>query len=70
MINLLALIFCVILSYPISHYLMKKGMVLDLTMPVNVKRYRKLGLFFKIPLINVIVMFIYLSYMLHKFDRV
>lgn len=70
MINLLGLIFCIILSYPISHYLMKKGMILDLTMPVNVKRYKKLGLLFKIPLINVVGMFVYFVYMLHKFDRI
>jgi hypothetical protein len=49
---------------------MRKGMTLDLTMPLNVKRYKKLGRMFKIPLINVLVMFIYLTYMLHKFERV
>jgi hypothetical protein len=70
MINLLGLIFFIVFSYPISHYLMKKGMVLDLTMPGNEKRYKKLGLLFKIPLINTVVMFIYFVYVLHKFDRI
>jgi hypothetical protein len=70
MINLLGIIFLVLLSYPISHYLMRKGMTLDLSMPVNVKRYKRLGIIFKIPLINVVFMFIYLVYMLHKFERV
>lgn len=58
------------MSYPISHYFMKKGMTLDLTMPVNIKRYRKLGIIFKVPILNVIVMFTYLLWMLHKFERV
>lgn len=49
---------------------MRKGMTLDLSMPVNVKRYKRLGIIFKIPLINVVFMFIYLVYMLHKFERV
>jgi hypothetical protein len=70
MINILGVIFLIVMSYPISHYFMKKGMTLDLTMPVNIKRYKKLGVIFKIPVLNVIVMFTYLVWMLHKFERV
>jgi hypothetical protein len=45
-------------------------LTLDLTMPGNDKRYNKLSTCFKIPIINVLVMFGYLAYMLHKFERV
>jgi len=49
---------------------MSKGMTLDLSMPVNMGRYQALKFLFYIPLINVVVMFIYLCIMLHKFERV
>ena len=70
MINVIVCSILVVVSYPISQYLMKKGMALDLSMPLNVSRYKKLSKFFYTPLINVVVMFIYLSIMLHKFKRV
>ena len=59
-----------IISYPISHYLMHKGLTLDLTMPGNEKRYKRLSFIFKIPILNMLVMFFYLGYVLHKFERV
>jgi len=49
---------------------MGKAMTLDLSMPHNTRRYKGLGYIFYIPLINMVVMFIYLSYTLHKFERV
>jgi hypothetical protein len=49
---------------------MKKGMYLDLTMPTNKKRYKILGKLFIIPIVNLIVMFIYLCYTIHKFKRI
>lgn len=59
-----------VLSYPFSRYFMYKGMTLDLTMPSNTKRYNQLKTIFKIPIFNVLFMFFYLCYMLHKFKRV
>lgn len=70
MSNIIIWIVIVIVTFPISGYLMRKGMTLDLTMPLNNKRYKRLGKVFYIPLINVVVMFTYLCYMLHKFERV
>jgi hypothetical protein len=68
--NLIIWSILVVVSYPISRYLMRKGMTLDLTMPGNKKRYKRLGYSFRIPLVNVGVMFVYLCIMLHKFERV
>ena len=49
---------------------MTKGMTLDLSMPANTKRYKNLGYVFRVPIVNMIVMFIYLLIMLHKFNRI
>jgi hypothetical protein len=70
MFLIIKIILPIILSYPISHYLMHKGLTLDLTMPGNDKRYKRLSIIFKIPILNVLVMFCYLVYVLHKFERV
>jgi hypothetical protein len=67
--NLIIWSILVVMSYPISRYLMKKGMALDLSMPLNMGRYHALGFLFYIPLMNVLVMFIYMCIMLHKFER-
>lgn len=58
-----------LISYPISRYLMHKGMTLDLTMPGNNKRYKWLGRLFIIPYLNMVTMFLYLCYTIHKFER-
>lgn len=69
LIILIKIVFISIISYPISHYLMKKGMDLDMEMPSNVKKYNNLSNFFRIPIINVLIMFCYFSYCVHKFKR-
>jgi len=68
--NLIIWSILMVISYPISKYLLMKGFTLDITMPGNKKRYKKLGYGFRIPLVNVLVTFIYLCIMLHKFERV
>jgi hypothetical protein len=66
---IIKLIILIVLSYPVSNYLMTKGMTLDLSMPANTKRYKRLGYAFRIPIINMVIMFVYLFIMLHKFKR-
>jgi len=56
-----------ILSYPLSHFLFKKSMILD--KGLTSERHKLIGRFFFIPYVNVVVMLIYLILMLIKLKR-
>lgn len=62
------LIFSILLSFPVSHVFMKKGMDIDITMP-NEEKYKTLSLFFYIPILNVVVTFLYLLWIIITFKR-
>jgi hypothetical protein len=57
-----------VLSYPLSHFLFKKAMILDNNL--TNKRHKLLGRFFFIPFINVAVMLLYLIWMLIKLEKI
>jgi hypothetical protein len=58
-----------ILSFPISHIIMKKAMLLDYSLPLDEKKYKKLSKFFYIPIVNLIVYTSYLIYNIFRFKR-
>jgi hypothetical protein len=61
------LILMIILSYPLSHVLMKKSMLLDLNF--NENKFNTLKFFYKIPIINVIIIFSHLLWVIVFFKR-
>lgn len=69
LLNMFTVLFFLVTSYPLSHYLMTRGMSLDMTMPSNEKRYLFLGVIFRIPVFNFVFMLLYLIVMVHKFKR-
>lgn len=66
-ISIIQLIIITIISYPISHLIMKKGMIMDLN--ITDERSKDLTKFFYIPLLNVIISFIYILWVIIKFKR-
>lgn len=64
-------LFCylVIVSYPLSHLFLKKGMELDFTMPLNKKKYNILKFLFFFPIINIILCFSYLIITIITYNR-
>lgn len=66
-ISITQLIIITVISYPISHLIMKKGMIMDLN--ITDERSKDLTKFFYIPLLNVIISFIYILWVIIKFKR-
>lgn len=59
--EILKLLLLISTSYPMSHILFKKAVLLDKNF--TEEKYRDIGKFFYIPLLNVVVMFFYLVWM-------
>lgn len=66
-LNIILLLVFLVVSFPLSHILMKRGMVLDyVTTDKNRKRITK---FFYIPYLNVLISISYLIWVIIKFKR-
>jgi hypothetical protein len=65
--NLFILILSIVLTFPLAHIFMKKAIILDIN--YNKKKSKILSSLFYIPLINVVVSFIYLVWSVVVFKR-
>lgn len=65
--DLFLFISSILITFPLSHIFMKKGMVLDYDLTDEKKK--DLAKFFYIPYLNVITMFSYLVWSVIKFKR-
>ena len=66
-LNIILLLTSVILTFPLSHVLMKKGMTMDFFL--NDIKEKKIKRFFYLPFINIIASFLYLLIVIIKFKR-
>jgi hypothetical protein len=66
-INIVLFSVLTILSFPITHILMKKGMIMDYN--TTEEKQKNLSKFFYIPYLNVIVSFFYLILVIIRFKR-
>jgi hypothetical protein len=55
------------LSFPITHIIMKKGMLMDFNL--TKEKEKDLTKFFYIPFLNVLISFLYLIWVIIKFKR-
>ena len=65
--DIILILISVLVTFPLSHIFMKKGMVLDYNL--TDERRKDLARFFYIPYLNVITMFSYLVWSVIKFKR-
>jgi hypothetical protein len=65
--DIILILISVLVTFPLSHIFMKKGMVLDYDLTDEKKK--DLARFFYIPYLNVITMFSYLIWSVIKFKR-
>lgn len=65
--DIILILISVLVTFPLSHIFMKKGMILDYGL-TNEKK-KDLTRFFYIPYLNVITMFFYLVWSVIKFKR-
>jgi hypothetical protein len=65
--DLFLFISSILITFPLSHIFMKKGMILDYDLTDEKKK--DLAKFFYIPYLNVITMFSYLVWSVIKFKR-
>jgi hypothetical protein len=65
--DIILILISVLVTFPLSHIFMKKGMVLDYDLTDEKKK--DLARFFYIPYLNVITMFSYLVWSVIKFKR-
>lgn len=56
-----------LLTFPLTHLLMKKGMMLDYNL--TYKNAKDLSKFFYIPYLNIVIFFFYLIWTVIKFKR-
>jgi len=66
-INIVLFSVLTLLSFPITHILMKKGMIMDYN--ITEKKQKNLSKFFYIPYLNVIVSLFYLILVIIRFKR-
>jgi hypothetical protein len=66
-INIGLFLVLTLLSFPITHILMKKGMIMDYN--ITEEKQKNLSKFFYIPYLNVIVSFFYLILVIIRFKR-
>lgn len=66
-INALLLITSLLITFPLTHIFMKKGLILDYN--ITEEKQRDLSKFFYIPYLNVMVSFFYLISVIIKFKR-
>jgi hypothetical protein len=67
MIEIIYWMLSVLVTFPLTHVFLKKGMVLDYN--ISDETYLDLNKFFYIPYLNVIVSFFYLIWVIIKFKR-
>jgi hypothetical protein len=67
MIEIIYWMLSVLVTFPLTHVFLKKGMVLDYN--ISDETYLDLNKFFYIPYLNVIVSFFYLIWVVVKFKR-
>lgn len=67
MSNIILIIFSILITFPLSHIFIKKGLVLDYD--ISDETYNDLNKFFYIPYLNVIIAFFYLVWVIIKFKR-
>lgn len=66
-IDIILLLVSILISFPITHILMKKGMIMDYN--ITEEKEKNLSKFFYIPYLNVIVSFFYLILVIIRFKR-
>ena len=66
-INITLFILSLLVTFPLTHIFMKKGMILDFTLKDETKE--SLTKFFYIPYLNLIISFFYLIWTIIKFKR-
>ncbi len=66
-IDIILLLVSILISFPITHILMKKGMIMDYN--ITEEKEKNLSKFFYIPYLNVIVSFFYLILVIIRFRR-
>lgn len=66
-IDIILLLASILISFPITHILMKKGMIMDYN--ITEEKEKNLSKFFYIPYLNVIVSFFYLILVIIRFKR-
>jgi len=57
----------ILLTFPLTHIFMKKGMILDYN--ATEEKQKDLAKFFYIPILNVVIAFFYLIWVVIKFKR-
>jgi hypothetical protein len=65
--DLIIIIVTILTTFPITHLLMKKGMVMDFNLTDEIRK--DLAKFFYIPFLNVFISFFYLIWVIVKFKR-
>jgi len=66
-INILLLIASLLITFPLTHIFIKKGLILDYN--ITEEKQKDLSKFFYIPYLNVIVSLFYLIWTIIKFKR-
>jgi len=65
--NIILIIILTLLTFPITHIFIKKGIVLDYFLKDKTKK--KITRFFYIPYLNIVISFFYLIWVIIKFKR-
>ena len=65
--NLVLILVSALLTFPLSHVFIKKGMVMDYFLDKEFEK--KIKVFFYIPFINVVISSLYLIWVIVKFKR-
>jgi hypothetical protein len=65
--TLILIIVSILSTFPLSHILMKKTMIMDYNL--TEEKQKDLGKFFYIPYLNVLITFLYLLWVIIKFKR-
>ncbi len=65
--NIILIAISILLTFPLTHIFMKKGMMLDYDL--TLEKQKDLSKFFYIPYLNIIISFFYLIWTVIKFKR-
>jgi hypothetical protein len=65
--NVILIVVSILVTFPLTHIFMKKGMMLDYGL--TEERQKDLAKFFYIPYLNLIISFFYLIWTVIKFKR-
>lgn len=66
-INIILIILSLLITFPLAHIFMKKGMILDYE--ISEETIKDLSKFFYIPYLNVLISFFYLIWVIIKFKQ-